>query len=54
MKHIRPRAGLARDIAIIVTIKLVALLAIKFIWFSDAPAPPAAHVQQALFGPPGR
>ena len=54
MKHIRRRAHLARDIAIILTVKLVALAAIKVIWFADAPAPTATQMKQTLFGPPER
>ena len=54
MKYIWPRTRLARDIAIILTVKLVALVAIKLIWFSDTPTAPAAQVQETLFGPSGR
>lgn len=43
---------LGRDIALIVAIKLVALVAIKLAWFSDPPEPSDAAVAQTLLGPP--
>ncbi len=45
------RSSLARDLIIVVTIKLVALVAIKLTWFSDAPSNPTPVVAQTLLGP---
>jgi hypothetical protein len=45
------RSSLARDLIIVVTIKLVLLVAIKLIWFSDAPSNSAPVVAQTLLGP---
>ena len=46
----RSRAGLARDITVILTCKALALLALKLIWFSDPPAPSAEQVRQTVLG----
>jgi hypothetical protein len=45
------RSSLARDLIIIVTIKLVALVAIKLTWFSDAPSNSPAIVAETLVAP---
>ena len=45
------RSSLARDLIVVVTIKLVALGAIKLTWFSDAPPNSTAIVAQALLAP---
>lgn len=45
------RSSLARDLTIVVTIKLVALIAIKLTWFSDAPSNSAGIVAQTLLAP---
>lgn len=44
------RPGLARDITIILAVKVLALLAIKLIWFSDPPKPPTEQVQRTVLG----
>ena len=44
-------SSLARDLVIVVTIKLVALVAIKLTWFSDAPPSSTAIVAQTLLAP---
>lgn len=44
------RPGLARDITIILAVKVLALLAIKLIWFSHPPNPPAEQVQRTVLG----
>jgi hypothetical protein len=50
VKRFWPRSRLARDIALILAIKLTALVVIKLLWFSDPPATPTLEVDQALFG----
>jgi hypothetical protein len=45
------RSSLARDLVIVVAIKLVALVAIKLTWFSDAPPNSTTIVAQTLFAP---
>ncbi len=46
----RPRKGhLARDISIIIALKVIALAVIKVVWFSDPPVPTDANVARALF-----
>ena len=45
------RSSLVRDLIIVVTIKLVALVAIKLTWFSDAPSSSPALVAETLFAP---
>ena len=42
------RRRLARDIAIVVAVKVLALIFIKLAWFSDPPAP---DVAESLLGP---
>jgi hypothetical protein len=44
------RASLARDITIILTVKVLALIAIKLIWFSNPPNPPSEQVQRTVLG----
>ncbi|MDX1487690.1 MAG: hypothetical protein R3268_05780 [Acidiferrobacterales bacterium] len=46
--HTWPRSRLARDIAIVVTVKVLALIVIKFVWFSDPPVP---VIPETLLGP---
>ena len=43
-----PRSRLARDITIVVAVKVLALIIIKLAWFSDPPVPVIA---EALLGP---
>ncbi|MFQ5545080.1 MAG: cytochrome oxidase putative small subunit CydP [Acidiferrobacterales bacterium] len=45
------RGRLARDIALIITIKVIALVFIKVVWFSDAAAPTESSVTHMLIGP---
>lgn len=42
---------LARDIALIITIKVIALVFIKVVWFSDAAVPTESSVTRMLIGP---
>ena len=41
---------MARDITIILAVKVLALLAIKLIWFSHPPKPPTEQVQRTVLG----
>jgi hypothetical protein len=45
------RGRLARDITLIITIKVIALVIIKVVWFSDAAVPTEAGVTRMLIGP---
>lgn len=45
------RERLARDIALIITVKVIALVFIKVIWFSDATVPTESSVTRMLIGP---
>jgi hypothetical protein len=45
------RGRLARDIALIITIKVIALVFIKVVWFSDATVPTESSVTRMLIGP---
>jgi len=50
-QRLRLRSHLLRAIAIVIAVKLLALVAIKLAWFSDPPAPPVSEVARALFDP---
>jgi ABC-type nitrate/sulfonate/bicarbonate transport system permease component len=43
------RSRLARDVAIVIAVKLLALVAIKLAWFSEPPTPPPSEVARTLF-----
>jgi hypothetical protein len=45
------RGRLARDISIIIAVKVIALVVIKVVWFSDATVPTDASVARTLFEP---
>lgn len=47
----RRPSSLARDLIIVVTIKLVVLVAIKLTWFSDAPSNSPAIIADTLLAP---
>jgi hypothetical protein len=46
--HSWPHSRLARDIALVVAVKVLALIIIKLAWFSD---PPISAFPEALLGP---
>jgi hypothetical protein len=45
------KGRLARDITLIITIKVIALVFIKVVWFSDAAVPTESSVTRMLIGP---
>lgn len=47
----RLRSHLLRAIVVVLAVKLLALVAIKLLWFSDPPSPPASEVARVVLGP---
>ncbi|MCZ6577202.1 MAG: hypothetical protein O6950_12300 [Gammaproteobacteria bacterium] len=47
----RLRTHLLRAVIVVLAVKLLALVAIKLIWFSDPPSPPASEVARVVLGP---
>ncbi len=50
-RRFRLRSHLLRAIAVVLAVKLLALVAIKLMWFSDSPAPPASEIARVVLGP---
>ena len=47
----RLRSHLLRAVIVVLAVKLLALVAIKLLWFSDPPSPPASEVARVVLGP---
>ncbi len=50
-RRFRLRSHLLRAIVVVLAVKLLALVAIKLLWFSDPPAPPASEIARVVLGP---
>ncbi len=50
-RRFRFRSHLLRAVVVVLAVKLLALVAIKLLWFSDPPAPPASEIARVVLGP---